>query len=68
MEAAMIANPKFTFYQYDPYSRNLTEEKYATTVMIQRRTEEILKAKEGKKNNLCFLLGTLGRQGNIGIL
>ena len=44
MEAAMIANPEYTFYQYDPYTRDLTEEKYATATMITRRTEEILKA------------------------
>jgi diphthamide biosynthesis enzyme Dph1/Dph2-like protein len=39
MEATMIANPQFTFYQYNPYNRELTEEKYATETMIQRRTE-----------------------------
>jgi uncharacterized protein YwgA len=30
MEATMIANPDFEFYQYSPYSREMTEEKYAT--------------------------------------
>ena len=28
MEAAMIANQHYTFYQYDPYSREIKEEKY----------------------------------------
>jgi 2-(3-amino-3-carboxypropyl)histidine synthase len=68
MEATMIANPSFTFYQYDPYTRNLTEEKYANNLMIQRRTEELLRAKNGEHNSLCFILGTLGRQGNPAIL
>ena len=64
----MIANPEYLFYQYDPYTRNLTEEKYATNTMIQRRTEEIMKAQGGKNGTLCFIMGTLGRQGNSGIL
>lgn len=45
MEAAMIANPEYEFYQYDPYSRAMTEEKYATNLMITRRQEEISRAK-----------------------
>lgn len=68
MEAAMIANPKFHFYQYDPYSRNLTEEKYANNVMIERREEELMRARNGKTKRMCFIFGALGRQGNSGIL
>lgn len=37
MEAAMIANPHYTFYQYDPYSRMITEEKYDNALMVSRR-------------------------------
>ena len=41
MEAVMIANPHYTFYQYDPYTRLITQEKYDNVLMIQRRLEEI---------------------------
>lgn len=30
MEATMIANPKFVFYQYNPYTREITIEQYAS--------------------------------------
>ena len=67
MEAAMITNSHYQFFQYDPYSRLITEEKYDNALMIQRRMEEMAKAVDGK-NRICFILGTLGRQGNPGIL
>ena len=35
--------------------------------MVERRTEEMMKAIDGN-NRICFILGTLGRQGNTGIL
>ncbi len=28
----------------------------------------MMKAEDGKEKSLCFILGTLGRQGNTGIL
>jgi len=68
MEAAMIANPQFNFYQYNPYNRELTEEKYATETMIQRRTEELGRAVKAPTRKVCFIFGALGRQGNTGIL
>lgn len=36
--------------------------------MIERRTEELTKAINGKQKRLCFIFGSLGRQGNTGIL
>lgn len=68
MEAVMIANPHYVFYQYDPYNRLITLEKYDNVLMIKNRTEEIARAAAGKSGRLCFILGTLGRQGNTGIL
>lgn len=64
----MIANPCFEFYQYNPYSREMTEERYATSVMIDRRKEEIGRALKGIKKRVCFVFGALGRQGNMGVL
>ena len=69
MEAAMIANPHFTFYQYDPYSREITEERYDNALMRKRRMEEIGRAiGHNQQRRVCFILGTLGRQGNPAIL
>jgi diphthamide biosynthesis enzyme Dph1/Dph2-like protein len=41
MEAVMIANPHYHFYQYDPYTKIITEEKYDNSLMIKRRMQEI---------------------------
>ena len=40
----MIANPHYIFYQYDPYSREITEEKYDNGLMTKRRMEEMVRA------------------------
>ncbi len=37
MEAAMIANPKFKAYQYNPYSKQITLEKYQIDLMMEIR-------------------------------
>ena len=67
IESAMIHNPHIEyFYQYDPYSRKFTKEKYDIPKMHEIRTSEIDKAKHAK--TLGIILGTLGRQGNTGLL
>jgi len=73
MEAVMIANPKFTFYQYNPYNQNFTIEKYDFNRMIQMRKGAIEKClhslkldKESKK--IGIILSVLGRQGSPHIL
>jgi diphthamide biosynthesis enzyme Dph1/Dph2-like protein len=37
MESTMIANPNHNFYQYNPYNRELTIEKYENKEMMRRR-------------------------------
>jgi len=67
IESTMIQNDHIDhFYQYDPYSRNFTVEKYDTEKMHKIRYEEIERAKSAK--TLGIILGTLGRQGNTGLL
>lgn len=44
MEAAMIANPEFTAYQYNPYSKELTIESYDIDLMKKIRSKEITTA------------------------
>jgi 2-(3-amino-3-carboxypropyl)histidine synthase len=63
----MIQNPHIEyFYQYDPYSRKFTKEKYDVEKMQKIRYSEVEKARNAK--TLGIILGTLGRQGNTGLL
>jgi 2-(3-amino-3-carboxypropyl)histidine synthase len=67
IESTMIQNPHIEyFYQYDPYSRKFTKEKYDVDKMHEIRESEIQKAKNARC--LGIILGTLGRQGNSGLL
>ena len=61
----MIQNPRIPAYQYNPYSRELTQEKYGFDLMIQNRKKAVEVAK--KANKFGLILGTLGRQGNMRI-
>jgi len=62
LEAAMIANPAFEAYRYDPYSKVLTQEWYDTAKMKKIRYQSIKKARNAA--TFGIVLGTLGRQGN----
>ena len=66
IESAMIKNPKLKFYQYNPYNMKLTEEVYEHQAMHELRYGEILRARQAKRFGIVF--GTLGRQGNQGLL
>ena len=67
IESTMIHNPHIEyFYQYDPYSRKFTKEKYDVPKMHEIRSAEIEKARSAKC--LGIIMGTLGRQGNKGLL
>jgi 2-(3-amino-3-carboxypropyl)histidine synthase len=62
LESAMIHNPDFPAYRYDPYSRRLTRESYDHAELYTLRRTAILTARKATKWGL--ILGTLGRQGN----
>jgi 2-(3-amino-3-carboxypropyl)histidine synthase len=66
MESAMISNPTLTFYQYNPYLKVLSLEKYDIKLMKEIRLSMINKAKNAKSVGIIF--GMLGRQGNPSIL
>lgn len=66
MESAMIANPTIPSYQYNPYDKKLTLEGYDVGLLKQNRMSEIIRARAGQK--WCIIMGTLGRQGNPGIV
>lgn len=67
IEASMIANPEFTFYQYDPYTKKITIEHHDYKEMMGIRHDVI---KRASKDLRCvgIILGTLGRQGSTHIL
>ena len=67
LEAAMMANPTLKAYRYDPYSKTLTEEQYDHEQMRQLRKQEVQKT-ASSATTIGIILGTLGRQGNPGIL
>ena len=58
----MIQNPTIPAYQYDPYKKVLSREKYDIDEMLKIRGAAIDQAKNAKSVGL--IMGTLGRQGN----
>ena len=62
----MIHNPQLAAYRYDPYSKVLSRERYATEKMKTNRLEAIKEAMPAKRWGV--ILGTLGRQGNPAIV
>jgi 2-(3-amino-3-carboxypropyl)histidine synthase len=71
MEAVMIANPKFDFFQYDPYSQEFTIEKYDFAGMMalrKRAVAKCIKLLGRKEAKIGVILSVLGRQGSPHIL
>lgn len=66
LEAAMIANPNLRAFKYDPYEKRLTEEFYAHEDMLRVRMAAVQRARDARR--FALVLGTLGRQGNPGVL
>lgn len=67
MEGVMIANPKHNFFQYSPYEKNFTIEKYDYPKMIANRKSELARCNlDG--STVGVILGVLGRQGSTHIL
>jgi 2-(3-amino-3-carboxypropyl)histidine synthase len=67
LESTLISNPHIRlFLRYDPYAKALTEESYDHAKMKSIRLKEIESARSAQVFGI--LLGTLGRQGNPGIL
>ncbi|CAG0921458.1 unnamed protein product [Notodromas monacha] len=68
LEAAMIANPHLPAYKYDPYSKKFTIEKYDHQNMMETRKKSVEAVFFGHGTKVGIILGTLGRQGNPGVL
>lgn len=81
LEAIMIANPSVPAFRYDPYSKNLTRERYNHREMRSARSDAVVAARKSISDiahkapavdtSACeapawgVVLGTLGRQGNF---
>jgi len=68
LESAMIQNPHIrgNFFRYDPACLTLTREGFAHSELHASRRAAIAAAKGAKLVGL--ILGTLGRQGSVGVL
>jgi len=66
LESIMIHNPQIPAYQYNPYTKKFSTEKYDFPVMKEMRLNSIKKASEAK--NVGIILGTLGRQGSPNVV
>eukprot|EP00930_Biecheleria_cincta_P082547 TRINITY_DN72260_c0_g1_i1.p1 TRINITY_DN72260_c0_g1~~TRINITY_DN72260_c0_g1_i1.p1 ORF type:complete len:499 (+),score=81.92 TRINITY_DN72260_c0_g1_i1:26-1498(+) len=68
LESAMIQNPHLqgNFFRYDPAALTLTREGFAHNELHKSRRQAIADAKRAKLVGL--ILGTLGRQGSVGVL
>jgi 2-(3-amino-3-carboxypropyl)histidine synthase len=66
LESIMIHNPQLPAFQYNPFGKSFTRERYDHLEMHSLRKHAIVQAKSAKKYGL--ILGTLGRQGKPQIL
>lgn len=65
LEAAMIANPDLPFLRYDPATQKMSKESYAFDSLHENRGRAIEEAKKARL--VGVILGTLGRQGSVGV-
>lgn len=68
LESLMIHNPDFSFYRYNPFDKMLSKEQYDYELFYEIRKNEIKKCEQSTHTNVCIILSTLGRQGNVNIL
>ncbi|CEM26969.1 unnamed protein product [Vitrella brassicaformis CCMP3155] len=66
LESSLIANPTIPFFRYDPFTKRFFRESYAHAALHRNRQAAIEAARGAKTVGL--ILGTLGRQGSVGIL
>ena len=65
MESLMIQNPEVLFYQYNPFTKEISLEEYDSGLMKKIRYEQVELLKKAEFVGVIF--GTLGRQGSKGI-
>jgi 2-(3-amino-3-carboxypropyl)histidine synthase len=65
LESVMIQNPHVLFFRYDPFNKKLFREQYNHEILHRQRQQAISEAQ--KAVSVGLILGTLGRQGSVGI-
>lgn len=68
MEGVMIANPSHVYYQYNPYTKLMTVERYDFDLMIKVRSEELSRCQIRPDTTVGVVMGVLGRQGSTHIV
>lgn len=68
VEAAMMANPDLPTFRYDPFTNRFFNEFLSMNELKRIRLGEMKKAYSGKAKRVGLILGTLGRQGSVGVL
>ena len=68
VEAAMMANPDLPTFRYDPFLNRFFQEFLSMNDLKQSRLVQMKKALSKKTNRVGLILGTLGRQGSVGVL
>jgi len=64
----MIANPGHSYFQYNPYTKIFSIEKYDYKQMIYNRQGQMDNCRISPGNTVGIILGVLGRQGSNHIL
>ena len=67
IEAAMMANPDLAAFRYDPFTNRIFSEFFSIGELKQIRLTEMKKCAKSVKR-VGLILGTLGRQGSVGVL
>ena len=68
VEAAMMANPELPVFRYDPFTNRIFTEFLSMNELKRTRLAQMQKALAGKTKRVGLILGTLGRQGSVGVL
>ena len=68
VEAALMANPDLPVFRYDPFTNRIFTEFLSMNELKRTRLAQMKKALSGKTKRIGLILGTLGRQGSVGVL
>lgn len=68
VEAAMMANPELPTFRYDPFTNRFFNEFLSINELKRTRLIQMKKAFSGVSKKVGLILGTLGRQGSVGVL
>lgn len=68
IEAAMMANPEIPAFRYDPFTNRFFNEFLSINELNRSRLDQMKKVSKKQVKSVGLILGTLGRQGSVGVL